>query len=63
MVPLAVAALISGPTLGLALGLVVVAVSDVDPFDRIPVVRSLTLLGLAVGTLVAAVLALAGKIR
>jgi hypothetical protein len=60
---LAVAALIGGPILALVLGLVVVAVSDVDAMDRIPVVRSLTILGLVVGTLVATVLAVTGRIR
>jgi Ca2+/Na+ antiporter len=60
---LALAALIGGPTLALAVGLICVAVFDVHPMDRASAIESLVILGFVVGTLVALVLAVAGKIR
>jgi hypothetical protein len=59
---LALAAFISGPVLTLAAGLVCVTLFNVHPMDRASVIGSLVTLGFIVGTLVAIVLAVAGKI-
>ena len=60
---LALAAFIGGPVLTLAAGLVCVTAFNVHPMDRASVVGSLVTLGFIVGTLVAVVLAVVGKIR
>jgi hypothetical protein len=58
---LAVAALIGGPILTFAVGLVWVVVFNVHSMDRTSLIGSLTTLGFIVGTLVAVALAMAGK--
>jgi hypothetical protein len=63
MASLALVAFVGGPILGLAIGLLGVAVSNVDPMDRRPVVLAITVLGFVVGTVVAVALALAGNLK
>jgi hypothetical protein len=60
---LALVAFIAGPILTLAVGLIAVTFLNVHPMDRASVICSMVTLGFIVGTLVAVVLAAAGKIR
>jgi hypothetical protein len=63
MALLALAALVSGPVLAFTVGLICVLVFKVHPMDRGSIVFSVTALGLFVGALVAAILAVAGSLK
>ena len=63
MASLAIVALVGAPVLSLAVGLMCVALLDVHPMDRESVVFNMTALGFVVGTIVAVVLAVAGRLK